>query len=72
MPGQRAEARKEEKAVTPSQRQRYKASNRASGQPVQGNRGVLRTIGSKSTFTYFSLTRKVGRRRHNTNRYTVG
>ena len=29
------------------------------------NKGVLRTVGSKSTFAYFSLTRKVGRRRQN-------
>ena len=29
-------------------------------------------MGSKSTFAYFSLTRKVGRRRHNTIQYTVG
>ena len=35
-------------------------------------KGVLRTMGSKSTFAYFSLTRKVGRRRHNTKRNTVG
>ena len=40
--------------------------------PIIGNKGVLRTIGSKSTFAYFSLTRKVGRRRHNTYQYTVG
>ena len=36
------------------------------------NEGVLRTIGSKRTFAYFSSVRKVGRRRHNTKRYTVG
>ena len=46
--------------------------NRASGQPVHVRRGILRTIGSKSTFAYFSLTRKVGRRRQNTRQYTVG
>ena len=34
------------------------------GLPIIGNKGVLRTIGSKSTFAYFSLTRKAGRRRH--------
>ena len=36
------------------------------------NKGVLRTVGSKSTFAYFSLTRKVGRRRQNTIQYIVG
>ena len=72
VPGQRAEARKQGNPVTPLLRQRYQAPNSTSGQPVQGNKGVLRTIGSKSTFAYFSLTRKVGRRRHNTRQYTVG
>ena len=61
--------------------------------PIIGNKGVLRTIGSKRTFAepqrgvsernraqrgswrgdaYFSSARKVGRRRHNTIRKTVG
>ena len=35
-------------------------------------KGVLRTVGSKSTFAYFSLTRKVGRRRQQRDRNTVG
>ena len=40
--------------------------------PIIGNKGVLRTIGSKSTFAYFSLMRKVGRRRPNTRQYASG
>ena len=61
--------------------------------PIIGNKGVLRTIGSKRVFAEpqrgvsernraqrgswrgdgdFSLARKVTRRRHNTNQYTVG
>ncbi len=70
--GSALKARKEGNPVTPLLRQRHPISNRASGPTVQGNKGVLRTIGSKSTFAYFSLTRKVGRRRQNTIRNTVG
>ena len=36
------------------------------------NKGVLRTVGSKLIFAYFCSATKVGRRRHNTKRYTVG
>ena len=71
-PRQRAEARKEEMAVTPSQRQRQKPPVRASGLLVQGNKGVLRTIGSKLIFAYFCSATKVGHRRLNTKRYTIG
>ena len=40
--------------------------------PIIGNKGVLRTIGSKLIFAYFCSATKVGRRRHNTIRNTVG
>ena len=40
--------------------------------PIIGNKGVLRTIGSKRTFGDFSSVRKVTRRRQNTKRNSVG
>ena len=58
--------------MTPSQRQRQSNRNRASGQTVQENKGVLRTIGSKPTFGDFSLARKVTRRRHKHQTVRVG
>ena len=72
--GQRAEARKQRQARTSTGVTRTRLTTKSlSDYPVSvGNKGVLRTVGSKSTFAYFSLTRKVGRRRQNTKRGPSG
>ena len=73
IPRQRAEARKERNPDTPLQRHPYQLpATTEQDFPFWETKGILRTVGSKSTFAYFSLTRKVGRRRQNTKQYTVG
>ena len=64
IPRQRAEARKERNPDTPLQRHPYQLpATTEQDFPFWETKGILRTVGSKSTFAYFSLTRKVGRRR---------
>ena len=70
--GSALEARKQGELSPPCSVSRTRLRQHGTRLPIIGNKGVLRTIGSKSTFAYFSLTRKVGRRRQNTKQYTVG